>query len=166
MLNKILKYYNKDYYLHIKKRQIIYLWFLQRIIGFNKDVPFLVTSQNKIQGYKNILFLGDSVKKSLLYSSGIYISVFDNTTLSIGEETILAHNVCIQTANHDLYNLNNYNKKSVKIGRSCWLGNGSIILPGVTIGNNVTVGANAVVTKSFPDNVVIAGVPAKIIKIK
>ncbi|MEQ1734610.1 MAG: hypothetical protein ABL940_13115 [Bacteroidia bacterium] len=37
-------------------------------------------------------------------------------------------------------------------------------MPGVTLGNNVTVGANSVVTKSFPSNVVIAGCPAKIIK--
>ena len=39
------------------------------------------------------------------------------------------------------------------------------ILPGVTIGENTIVGANSVVTKSFPANVVIAGVPAKIIKL-
>ncbi|MEC3905701.1 DapH/DapD/GlmU-related protein [Tamlana sp. 2201CG12-4] len=44
------------------------------------------------------------------------------------------------------------------------LGGNSTICPGVTLGNNVVVGAGSVATKSFPDNVVIAGNPAKIIK--
>ena len=53
---------------------------------------------------------------------------------------------------------------SVKIGKNCWIGNSVTILPGVELGDNVTVGANSVVTKSFPSNCVIGGCPAKIIK--
>lgn len=52
------------------------------------------------------------------------------------------------------------------IGNNCFLGLGSKILGGVTIGNNCTIAPNAVVTHSFPDNSVIAGNPAKLIKIK
>ena len=55
--------------------------------------------------------------------------------------------------------------KPVNIGKNVWLGEGCCILPGVSLGNNVIVGANAVVTHSFPDNSVIAGVPAKVIKV-
>lgn len=44
------------------------------------------------------------------------------------------------------------------------MGAGAIVLPGVTIGNNVVVAAGAVVTKDVPDNCVVAGVPAKVIK--
>lgn len=52
------------------------------------------------------------------------------------------------------------------IGDNVFLGLGSKVFGGITIGNNVTVAPNAVVTKDVPDNCVVAGVPAKIIKHK
>lgn len=52
----------------------------------------------------------------------------------------------------------------VTIGDNCWIGANSTINPGVTIGDNVVVGSGAVVTKDVPDNCVVAGVPAKIIR--
>ena len=55
-------------------------------------------------------------------------------------------------------------KKPVRIGNDVWIGGGVIILPGVTIGNNVIVGAGSVVTKNIPNDVIVAGNPAKIIK--
>lgn len=54
--------------------------------------------------------------------------------------------------------------KPVVIGDNCWIGGRSIINPGVTIGNNVVIASGTVVTKDIPDNVVVAGVPAKVIK--
>ncbi|MDO4565403.1 MAG: DapH/DapD/GlmU-related protein, partial [Clostridia bacterium] len=54
--------------------------------------------------------------------------------------------------------------KPVTIGNDVWIGGNCTILPGVTIGNNVIVAAGAVVTKDVPDNCVVAGVPAKIIR--
>ncbi|RLZ12699.1 acyltransferase [Faecalibacter macacae] len=55
-------------------------------------------------------------------------------------------------------------KGPVVIKKNVWIGEGAVIMPGVTIGENSIIGANAVVTKSFPDNSIIAGVPAKLIK--
>ena len=52
----------------------------------------------------------------------------------------------------------------VVIEENAWIGIGAIICPGVTIGRNAVVAAGAVVTKDVPDNVVVAGVPAKVIK--
>lgn len=51
----------------------------------------------------------------------------------------------------------------VTIGDNVFIGAESVILPGVTIGNNVVVGANSTVTKDIPDNVVVAGTPARVI---
>ncbi len=52
----------------------------------------------------------------------------------------------------------------VTIGDNLWTGGGAIIVPGVTLGDNVIIAAGAVVTKSFGDNVLIGGNPARIIK--
>lgn len=54
--------------------------------------------------------------------------------------------------------------KPVIIRRNAWIGAGAVILPGVTIGENAIVAAGAVVTKNVPDNTVVAGVPAKILR--
>lgn len=52
----------------------------------------------------------------------------------------------------------------VVIRRKAWIGAGAIILPGVTVGENAIVAAGAVVTKDVPDNTIVAGVPAKIVR--
>ena len=52
----------------------------------------------------------------------------------------------------------------VRIGRNCWLGAGVIIVPGVTIGDNVVIGAGSVVTKDIPDNVVAVGNPCRVLR--
>ncbi len=54
--------------------------------------------------------------------------------------------------------------KPISIGNNVFIGSHSTILPGIVIGNNVIVGASSVVTRSIPDNVVVAGVPAKILR--
>lgn len=54
--------------------------------------------------------------------------------------------------------------KKIKIGNNVHIGTNAFIMPGVTIGNNVIVGLNAVVTKNVPDNVIVAGIPAKVIE--
>lgn len=54
----------------------------------------------------------------------------------------------------------------VVVGDNCYFGLGVKILGAVKFGNNVTIGANAVVTKNIPDNAIVGGIPAKIIKYK
>ena len=52
----------------------------------------------------------------------------------------------------------------VTIGEDCWIGGGAIILPGVTIGDNVVIVAGSIVTKDIPDNVIAAGNPCRVIR--
>lgn len=94
--------------------------------------------------------------------------ILDVSTVTFGDDVMLAPNVQIYTATHPLkYEERNSGKelaKPIVIGDNVWIGGNSTICPGVILGNNVVVGAGSVVTKSFPDDVVIAGNPAKIIK--
>lgn len=57
-----------------------------------------------------------------------------------------------------------FSKGAVKIEKNVWIGEGVVILPNVTIGENSIIGANAVVTKSIPKNSVVGGNPSRIIK--
>lgn len=54
--------------------------------------------------------------------------------------------------------------RPVVVRRNAWIGAGAILLPGVTVGENAIVGAGSVVTRDVPDNGIVAGVPAKIIR--
>ncbi len=81
---------------------------------------------------------------------------------------MMAPKVCIYTATHPLdpeLRISGLEfGKPVTIGNNVWLGGSSVITPGVTIGDNVVVAAGAVVVKDVPNNVVVGGNPAKIIK--
>ena len=70
------------------------------------------------------------------------------------------------TLNHDLHpeKRQGMHPKSVKIGRNVWIGSNSTILPGVTVGDNAVISAGSVVTRDVPENMVVAGNPAKVTK--
>ena len=90
----------------------------------------------------------------------------DQGGITIGDNTLIGHNTTIITLNHDLSpNFRaNITPKPVVIGQKVWIGSDCTILPGVEIGDGAIIGAGSVVTKSVPENVVVAGNPAVIIK--
>ncbi|WP_417291346.1 sugar O-acetyltransferase [Corallibacter sp.] len=94
--------------------------------------------------------------------------ILDVAKVTIGDNCMFGPHVQIYTATHPLeFKSRNSGKEyalPITIGNNVWIGGNATICPGVTLGNNVVVGSGAVVTKSFPDDVVIAGNPAKIIK--
>jgi len=94
--------------------------------------------------------------------------ILDVAEVRIGNNCFIAPQVGIYTATHPIDPIQRNSGleygKPVMIGDNCWIGGHATINPGVTLGNNVVVASGAVVTKSFADNVVIGGNPARVIK--
>lgn len=89
--------------------------------------------------------------------------------LTIGNNCMFSAFIYISDCNHTYIPGANVNEtalevKKTRIGDGCFIGIGARIMPGVTLGNNCVVGANAVVTHDVPERAVVAGVPAKIIR--
>ena len=97
------------------------------------------------------------------------VTILDIAQVQIGDYVMIGPGTLITTVNHPLSPLGRRrhlgSAKPVSIGNDVWIGGNVTILPGVTIGNNVIVAAGAVVTKDIPDNCVVGGVPATLIKI-
>ena len=102
---------------------------------------------------------------------GRFVQINAWRSVTIGTDVLIADRVFISDADHK------YEDPKVPIRRQgdafcgavvlqdgCWIGIGAVILPGIKIGRNAVVAANAVVTQDVPDRAVVAGIPAKIIK--
>ena len=87
----------------------------------------------------------------------------------IGDDVMMGPEVIIYTRNHKfkekgLFREQGYEEsKPVVIGNNVWIGRRAMFMPGSSVGSNVVVAAGAVVTSCFGDNVIIGGVPAKVI---
>lgn len=90
----------------------------------------------------------------------------DQGGIEIGDDCLIGQQVVIATLNHDLNPTQRKDMipKPVKLGKRVWVGAHATILPGVTIGDNSVIAAGAVVARSVPANVVVGGIPARIIK--
>lgn len=90
--------------------------------------------------------------------------------IKIGDDTIFGNYVSLHAENHNYSDatlpirLQGVNHKGISIGKNCWIGAKTTILDGTKLGDGCIVAAGAVVRGEFPDNVIIGGVPAKIIK--
>jgi galactoside O-acetyltransferase len=110
--------------------------------------------------------------KHVHFGKNIYtnfnLTLVDDTQIYVGDFCQIGPNVVLATAGHPILpelreRAYQYNAP-VRIGRNCWLGANVVVVPGVTIGDNVVVGAGSVVTRDLPDNVVAAGNPCRILR--
>lgn len=102
------------------------------------------------------------------FLANYHVTILDIREVRIGHHVMIGPNVLICTVNHPLTPNGRRHHlgiaKPIEIGNDVWIGGNAIVLPGVKIGNNVVVAAGAVVTKDVPDNSLVAGVPAHVIR--
>jgi acetyltransferase-like isoleucine patch superfamily enzyme len=88
----------------------------------------------------------------------------------IGDDVFTGHNVYVTDANHGYEDVDTpigqqfAPTRPVEIGAGSWLGHGTVVLPGVSIGAHVVIGAGSVVTSDIPDRCVAVGNPARVIR--
>jgi acetyltransferase-like isoleucine patch superfamily enzyme len=98
------------------------------------------------------------------------ISAFQH--ISIGRECIIADRVMLIDFDHGVteverpIRLQGIYKRDVHVGHNVWIGYGACILRGVSVGENSVIGTSAVVTKDVPENAVMAGVPARVVRMR
>jgi maltose O-acetyltransferase len=94
--------------------------------------------------------------------------ILDANKVKFGDNVFIAPNCGFYTAGHPLdYETRNKGleyAKPIEVGNNVWIGGNVIVLPGVTIGDNVVIGAGSIVTKDIPSNSVAVGNPCKVIK--
>lgn len=126
------------------------------------------TGKNLNIGYGFYCDYGENIEVGENFYCNWGVCILDVCKIKIGDNCLIGPQVGIYAACHPLDRATRVSEleygKPITIGNDCWIGGRAVINPGVTLGDNVIVGSGAVVTKSFPSNVVIAGNPAKVIK--
>lgn len=177
IFRKKISFYKKRKFYFFGKNSVIEKPYLQcsgtNLISIGNDVTILKGSRLAVYGNGN-----DNVNESsIIIGEECYIG-FNFSALSvakgkieIGNNVLIASNVLITNENHGInpelsipYMNQDLEFKNVYIGDGCWIGEKTIILPGVSIGKQSIIGAGSVVTKSIPEYSIAVGNPAKVIK--
>lgn len=132
---------------------------LSRLFGKTVDESFRVFPPFYTDFGKNI-----TVGKNVFINACCHFQ--DHGGVSLGDGCQIGHNVVFATLNHGLAleDRQTTYPAPITLGKNVWVGSNSTILQGVTIGDNAVVAAGAVVTKDVPENTIVEGVPARIIR--
>lgn len=137
-------------------------------IYFEDGVKIGSCSKIIITGTVSELGKGLWIGKNCSFSENTFFGAAGG--IRIGKDVIAGQNVRFHAENHN-YNdpnipirLQGVNRRGIEIGDNVWIGAGVVFLDGAKVGNNSIISANAVVQKKFPDNSIIGGVPAKVIR--
>ncbi|MGI6229828.1 MAG: sugar O-acetyltransferase [Tractidigestivibacter sp.] len=102
------------------------------------------------------------------FTANYNVTILDIAPVTIGDHCMLGPGTLITTVGHPVDGARRRGHvafaKPVTLGDDVWVGGSASIMPGITIGSNVVVGAGAVVTHDVPSNCVVAGVPARVIR--
>lgn len=111
---------------------------------------------------------GNHIEVGENFYANVNCIMLDVGKITIGDNVLFGPNVSIYTAGHPIHpesrNSGYEYGIPLTIGSNVWIGGSCVILPGVSIGNNVVIGAGSVVTKDIPDNVCAAGNPCRVIR--
>ena len=145
--------------------------FNERYISIGEDVligPGVALSAGMVPGQVCITDPVVTIGDRCLIGKGS--GIVGHFSITIGDDVWTGHHVYITDQNHGYENLDepisrqSQPERAVRIGNGSWLGHGTIVLPGVTIGEHVVIGANSVVTRDIPDFSVAVGSPARVVR--
>ncbi len=161
----LMRDYNRTDSENLKEKNRI----LDELLGGRGD-NLWITAPFYVDYGKNIYF-GDHCEVNM------NCTFLDDNRIEIGDHALIAPNVQIYTAFHPTNADQRFPHASgsgfefcvtqtapVRIGNSVWIGGGAILLPGVTIGDNVVIGAGSVVTSDIPSNTVAFGNPCRVVR--
>lgn len=139
----------------VKKKEI-----LKEILGHCTDRVFIESPVH--MSYGNHVHLGDQ------FYANFNLVIIDDMDVYIGNQVMIGPNVTICTTGHPVYPLYRemgaHYSLPIHIGNKVWIGANSVVLPGVTIGDNSVIGAGSIVTRDIPANVVAVGNPCRVLR--
>ncbi|MGE0082888.1 MAG: DapH/DapD/GlmU-related protein [Desulfococcaceae bacterium] len=140
----------------------LYFFLPQKVFRINGGVPWPVHFTSRILYHKNVS-LGN--RSALGMTGGCYIQARNG--ISVGHNVRMGPGVGLISANHSMEDYDIHVPCSpIVIGDNVWLGMNTVVMPGITIGSNVIIGASSVVTHDVPSNVIAGGNPCRVIREK
>lgn len=145
-----------------KEPTLLLIWMYYIMHRYNGNIGRIISALITPPYYVLSIVLGVNIPRSTSVKGGLrvhhYGCIVVNSYTKIGRNCTLRQGVTIGNKNRE--------DDCPVIGDNCDIGAGAKILGAIHIGNNVTIGANAVVVKDVPDNCIVGGIPAKIIKMR
>lgn len=155
-------------------------WRTEGFLFFGRRLELQIGRGGEVR-FGRFVWLGDGTKircheghveigEKTVFGQECTISAYQH--VRIGEQCVIADRVMFIDFDHGVVEverpirLQGIYKRDVEVGSNVWIGYGACILRGVRVGDNAIVGTNAVVTKDVPANAVVAGVPARVIRMR